>query len=154
MGNSWLRRYGDYILERYRQIQYSTQWVAPATLHPQMCRGLLLLVMALLHFCCALASSSVSACYTQSVGLLGWEIGPSQGPKPTHSSRQIEHKHTSIHASSGIRTHDHSNRASEHSSCLRPSGNCDRQWKIIKKLRGLSPRANYTDRATAACRRK
>jgi hypothetical protein len=24
---------------------------------------------------------------------------------------------------------------------------------IIKKLRGLSPRANYTDRATAACLR-
>jgi hypothetical protein len=26
--------------------------------------------------------------------------------------------------------------------------------KIFKKIRGLSPRANYTDRETAACRRK
>jgi hypothetical protein len=25
--------------------------------------------------------------------------------------------------------------------------------KPLKKLRGLSPRANYTDRATAACQR-
>jgi hypothetical protein len=29
----------------------------------------------------------------------------------------------------------------------------DTIYKKLKKLRGLSPRANYTDRATAACRR-
>jgi hypothetical protein len=29
----------------------------------------------------------------------------------------------------------------------------NQRYIIIKKLHGLSPRANYTDRATAACRR-
>jgi hypothetical protein len=37
-------------------------------------------------------------------------------PLPT----QTEYMHTDIHALSGIRTHDPSDRASEDSSCLRP----------------------------------
>jgi hypothetical protein len=43
--------------------------------------------------------------------------------------------------------------SSEDSSCLRQRGHCGRQSVPIKKLHGLSPRANNTDRATAASRR-
>jgi hypothetical protein len=45
-----------------------------------------------------------------------------------------QHKHRinantpNIHALSGIRTHNSGVRASEDSSCLRPSGYCDRPW--------------------------
>jgi hypothetical protein len=37
-----------------------------------------------------------------------------------------QNKHTDIHASNGIRTHDPSVRASEDNSWLRPRGHCDR----------------------------
>jgi hypothetical protein len=52
-------------------------------------------------------------------------------PLPKHSIAQTQNKHIrlytpNIHALSGIRTHDHSVRASEDSSCLRPLGYCDR----------------------------
>jgi hypothetical protein len=52
--------------------------------------------------------------FRQSVGLLGLVISPSQG-RYLHT----EQTHTNIHASSGIRTHDSSLRASEDGSCLR-----------------------------------
>jgi hypothetical protein len=61
--------------------------------------------------------------FTQSVGLLGRVISPSQG-RYLHK-RQHTHRinaHTDIHDLSGIRTHDPSVRASEESSCLRPRG--------------------------------
>jgi hypothetical protein len=48
--------------------------------------------------------------------------------------RQHKHRinaHTDIHALSGIRTHDHSVRASEDSSCLRPRGHRDLQQYIL-----------------------
>jgi hypothetical protein len=67
--------------------------------------------------------------YTQSVGLLGRGISPSQG-RYIHTE---QHKHrinahnTDIHALSGIRTHNPSVRASEDSSCLRPRSHCD--WR-------------------------
>jgi hypothetical protein len=48
-----------------------------------------------------------------SVGLLGRVISPSQGRYLT----QTQNKQTDIHASSWIRTHDSSVRASENSSC-------------------------------------
>jgi hypothetical protein len=73
-----------------------------------------------------------SLIYTQSVGLLGRGITPSQG-RYLHTG---QHKHrinayTDIHALSGIRTHDPSVRASEYSTCLRPRCHCDRQkWNI------------------------
>jgi hypothetical protein len=35
----------------------------------------------------------------------------------------------------------------------RPTNNCLILRAVIKKTPGLSPPANYTDRATAACRR-
>jgi hypothetical protein len=65
--------------------------------------------------------------FTQTVGLLGWVISPSQG----HYLRTEQHKHrinshTDSHASSGIRTHDPSVWAGEASSCLRPHAHCDR----------------------------
>jgi hypothetical protein len=65
--------------------------------------------------------------FTQTVGLLGRVISPSQGLY-LHTG---QHKHrinvyTNIHALIGIRTHDPSVRASEDSSCLRPRGHCDR----------------------------
>jgi hypothetical protein len=59
--------------------------------------------------------------FTQTVGLLGRWINPSQG----------RYLHTDIHASSGIRTHDPSVRASEDSSCFRPRGHCDRPSEDI-----------------------
>jgi hypothetical protein len=65
--------------------------------------------------------------FTQSVGLLGRGISPLQG-RYLHTE-QHKHRvkaHTDIHAWSGIRAHDPSDRASEDSSCLRPRGHCDR----------------------------
>jgi hypothetical protein len=44
----------------------------------------------------------------------------------TQNNTNTEQTHTDIHASSGIRTHDPSVRASEDSSCPRPRGQCDR----------------------------
>jgi hypothetical protein len=77
------------------------------------------------------AAISVSWSYTQSVELLGWVIGPSQGRYLR--TGQHEHRinaHTDIQALSGVRIHDPSVRANENSACLRPlrlRGNCDRQ---------------------------
>jgi hypothetical protein len=45
-----------------------------------------------------------------------------------------------------IQTHDHSVWAGEDSSYLRLYGHCDLH-NPLTKLRGLSPLANYTDRA-------
>jgi hypothetical protein len=58
-----------------------------------------------------------------SMGLPIRVISPSQGRYLT----QTQNKHTDIHASSGIWTHDPSVRTREDSSCLRPRGHCDRQ---------------------------
>jgi hypothetical protein len=65
--------------------------------------------------------------FTQSVGLHGWVISPSQGLY----LHRVQHKHrinvhTDIHALSGIRTHDPSVRANEDISCRRPRSHCDR----------------------------
>jgi hypothetical protein len=54
---------------------------------------------------------------------------------PTHRTAQTQNKHTDIHASSGILTHDHGVRAGEDSSCLRPCGHCDRLPNIIGKIK-------------------
>jgi hypothetical protein len=66
--------------------------------------------------------------FTQTIGLLGRAISPSQG----HYIHTGQHKHrinahADIHALSGIRTHDPSVRVSEDSSCLRPRSPCGRQ---------------------------
>jgi hypothetical protein len=66
--------------------------------------------------------------FTQTVGLLGRVISPSQG-RYLHT-RQHKHRmdaHTNIRALSGIRTHNPSVRANEDSSCLRPHGHSHRQ---------------------------
>jgi len=55
------------------------------------------------------------------VGLLGREIGPTQGLYLQKTTQHTK-KRTHIHASSGIRTHDPSFRAIEDSTCLRRSG--------------------------------
>jgi hypothetical protein len=52
--------------------------------------------------CWALAAFSVSSSFTQSVGLLGRGISPTQG-RYLHTG---QHKHADIHATSGILTHD------------------------------------------------
>jgi hypothetical protein len=70
--------------------------------------------------------------FSQTVVLLGRVISPSQG----HYLNTGQHKHrinahTYIHALSGIRTKDPSDRASEDSSCLRPRGHCDRHVKYV-----------------------
>jgi hypothetical protein len=83
--------------------------------------------------CWAFTAFSASWSYTQSVGLLGRGISPSQGLylyTEQHKHRINSHN-TDIHALSGIRTHDPRIRASEDSSCLRPSGDCDRQCCFI-----------------------
>jgi hypothetical protein len=64
---------------------------------------------------------------TQTVGLLGRVISPSQG-RYQHRG-QHKHRtnaHTDTHALYGIRTHVPSARESEDSSCPRPRGHCDR----------------------------
>jgi hypothetical protein len=66
--------------------------------------------------------------YTQTVGLLGPVISPSQD-LCLHTEQQnhrINLHNIHIHASSRIRTHDTSVRASKDGSCLRPRGRCDR----------------------------
>jgi hypothetical protein len=49
---------------------------------------------------------------------------PATRPLPNKNTEQTQ---TDIHASSGIRTHGPSVRASEDSSCLRPRSHCDQQ---------------------------
>jgi hypothetical protein len=73
--------------------------------------------------------------FTQTVGLLGRVISPSQG-RYLHTG-QAKHRikaYTDIHALRGIRTHDLSARMSEDSSCLRPRGHCDRQFKHLASI--------------------
>jgi hypothetical protein len=84
--------------------------------------------MALRSFCWTFAGFSVSLSYTQSVGLLGRGISPSQGHYLHTEHKHRINKHTDIHALSGIRTHDPSVQAREDSSCLGPRGHCD--WQI------------------------
>jgi hypothetical protein len=83
--------------------------------------------------------------FSQSVGLLGRVISPSQGRylyTGQHKHRINAYIHTpNIHALSGIRTHDPSVRASENSSCLRPRCYCDQrisewaatEWSIVSR---------------------
>jgi hypothetical protein len=78
--------------------------------------------------CWALAYSSFVIFFTQTVGLLGRAISPSQG-RYLHTG-QHKHRinaHTDIHALSGIRTHDPSVRESKHISSLRLLGHRDRR---------------------------
>jgi hypothetical protein len=86
--------------------------------------------------CWALVAFSVSGSYTQSVGLLGRGISPSQGLY-LHIEQRKHRKsahNTNIHAFSEIRTHDPSVRASEDISCLRLRGQCDRLSCLLVKL--------------------
>jgi hypothetical protein len=81
----------------------------------------------------ALAAISVSWSYTQSIGLLGRGSARRKASTYTQNNTNREWTHTDIHAFSGIRTQDHSVRAGEDGSCLRPRGHCDRLlWKIIR----------------------
>jgi hypothetical protein len=71
-------------------------------------------------------------CFTQTVGLLGRVISPSQGLYlHTGQHKHRINAHTNIHASSRIRTYDPSVRASEDSSCLRPLGYRGRHFFFI-----------------------
>jgi hypothetical protein len=76
----------------------------------------------------AFGAISISSFYTQSVGLLGREINPSQGLylHTEQYKHRINAHNTDIHVLSGIRTHDPRVLASEGSSCLRPRGHCYR----------------------------
>jgi hypothetical protein len=90
------------------------------------------LSMALHPFYWAFVAFWVSWSFTQSAGLLGRGISPSQS-RYLHMTTQTEQTHTDIHASSGIRAHDPSVREGEDGSCLRPRGHCDRQWRDMGK---------------------
>jgi hypothetical protein len=71
--------------------------------------------------------------YSQLVGLLGWVISSLQGLYlNTGQHKQNKHIYTpNIHTLRGIRTHGHSVRASEDSSCLRPFDYRNRCLKIM-----------------------
>jgi hypothetical protein len=75
---------------------------------------------------------------TKTVGLLGRVISPSQG----HYLHAEQHKHrinANIHASSGIRTHDPSFRASKDSLCLSVSTVIDGPWFYCSILGDVTP---------------
>jgi hypothetical protein len=85
---------------------------------------------------------------TQAAGLLERGISPSQGLYLNTG----QHKHRintytpNIHILSGIRTHEHSVRASEDSSCLRPLGHCDRlASEQARTVRALDRSATVID---------
>jgi hypothetical protein len=69
--------------------------------------------------------------FTQTVGLIGRVISPSQGRYlQTGQQKHRINAHTDIHALTRIRTHDPGVRLGEASSCLRPRGNCDRRMFV------------------------
>jgi hypothetical protein len=76
--------------------------------------------------CLTLAAFSVYSSFTQSVGLLGREISPSEGRYLHIEQHKHRKTYTDIHVSWDIRTHDPSVWASEASSCVRPRGHCNR----------------------------
>jgi hypothetical protein len=79
--------------------------------------------------------------FTQTVGLHGRVISPSQGRYlHTELQRQNKRAQTSMPLS-GIRTHDPSVRTSADSSCLRPRGYCDRLASERAKTVHASDRA-------------
>jgi hypothetical protein len=85
---------------------------------------IIIIIMAVQPFVGPWPLFSVSWSYTQSVGLLGRGISPSQGRylhTEQHKNRINAHN-TDIHALSGVRTHDPSVWANEDCSCLRPRG--------------------------------
>jgi hypothetical protein len=74
--------------------------------------------------------------HSQSVGLLGRGISPSQGRylhTERHKHRINAHKH--INAFSGIQNHDLSVRAGEDGSCLRPRGHYHRLYGGISETK-------------------
>jgi hypothetical protein len=94
------------------------------------------LSVCLMAFCWTLATFPVSCSLTQSVGLLGRGISPSQCLY-LHTGQHRHRINTDIHASSGIRTHDPSDSVGEDSPCLRPRGHCDRwRWCITLGITG------------------
>jgi hypothetical protein len=86
--------------------------------------------------------------YSQSVGLLGRVINSSQGLYLNTGQHKHRIKHTytpNIHALSRIRTHNHSVRANEDSSCLKPLGYRDRlASERAKTVRALDRSATVT----------
>jgi hypothetical protein len=88
------------------------------------------LSMTLQLFCWAFVSFSVSWPFTQSVGLHGRGISPSQG-RYLHTGHRKHRINANIHASSGNRTHDASVWAGDDISYLRPRGHCDRHVETI-----------------------
>jgi hypothetical protein len=75
--------------------------------------------------------------FSQTVGLLGRVIRPSQGRYlNTGEHKQNKRIHTpNIHALSVNRTYDFSVRASEESSCFRPRGYCDRHQYTVRVMK-------------------
>jgi hypothetical protein len=100
------------------------------------------LSMSLPSFCWTFIAFSVPQSIHNRYGLLWRGISPSQG-RYLHTE---QHKHiinTDIHALSGIRTHNRSVRAREHSSWLRTRGHCDRRETV--QLVRISPFASTSN---------
>jgi hypothetical protein len=73
--------------------------------------------------------------YRRQDSLDEWSLVARHLLKHRITQTQNKHIHTpNIHALCGIRTYDHSFRASEDSTCLRPLGYCDRHLSIIRSL--------------------
>jgi hypothetical protein len=86
------------------------------------------------------------------VGRIPWPGNqPDARPLPAHRTAKTQNKRTQTsNASSGIRTHDPSVRASEDSSCLGPRGHCDRRINgLVDITHSCTQRrgANSTDRS-------
>jgi hypothetical protein len=71
--------------------------------------------------------------FTQSVGLLGRVMSPSQG-RYLHAGQHKINAYTDIRAFSGIRTYDPSARASDDSSYLRQRAHCDWLRSTITRI--------------------
>jgi uncharacterized membrane protein (DUF485 family) len=72
--------------------------------------------------------------FTQTVGLLGRVISPSQGLYLHTGQHNHRKMHTDIHALSGIRTHDPTIRASEDSSRIRSRDLFDRLIYLYRSI--------------------
>jgi hypothetical protein len=106
------------------------------TVHTLILRELILSSMALQPFVGPWLFLQFRNLFFYTDGRAPWMSDQSVArPLPTHRTTHRINAHIDIHALSGIGTHDPSVRAGEDSSCLKPRGHCDCQfrWDRCKK---------------------